>query len=200
MLAFFLPSIATSIYFYQTENKKNDKNLPENNEKPTGATTVDILSEKGKDYPQGDMTKEDKGVSRFSWKEGLTLLKSHLMAAFSNQIVRLWSIWWILLHGGFYLIYSYNQPLWHFIEPDRTDVYNGLTETGMTLVGALGSLLAAKLSQEFIEKWALSIVVICSMGLGSFSIVAGLTSSVFVSYGMYIALGALYHFMITVTR
>lgn len=96
------------------------------------------------------------------------------------------------------MISSYHQPLWSYIEPDRTDIYNGFAETCMTLFGAFGALLAAKINQEFIEKWALWILVTCSMCMGSLAIVAGQTTTVFLSYAMYIALGALYQFMLTV--
>lgn len=149
------------------------------------------------------MLSEDEGVDqlvKFSWTNGVALLKSHLRSACSDKIIRLWSIWWILLHAGFNMMYMYNQALWHFIEPERVVVYNGFAEAALTLCGALGALLAAKLSQHFIEKWAIGIVIVCSIGLGSLSIAAGRTTSVFVSYGMYVAIGAVFNFMITVTK
>lgn len=194
MLALFLPAVTTSIYFYQAKKKPNNESTSEISQEKQN--TVEIVPQNNS-YECEDVAKE---LVKFSWKDGKTLLTSHLKSAWSNKIVLLWSVWWVLLHSGYLLMYSYNQPLWHFIEPERTVVYNGFAETGMTLFGALGALLAAKLSQKFIEKWAIWIVVVCSIGMGSFSIIAGQTTSVFVSYAMYVCLGALYHFMITVTR
>lgn len=136
----------------------------------------------------------------FSWRDAKSLLVSHLRSAYTNKTVLLWSLWWSLLHVGARLTYIYNQPLWHFIDPEREDIYNGFAETGLTLFAAIGSLLAGKLNQKFIEKWAIGIVIVCSLGMGTLSITAGNTPSVFVSYAMYILLGAVFYFMITVAR
>lgn len=194
MLALYLPAVTTSIYFYQAKKKQNiESTRAISYEKPN---TVEIVPQNN----SYEIEHKAKELVKFSWKDGQTLFTRHLKSAWANKIVLLWSVWWVLLHSGYQLMYSYNQPLWHFIEPERTVVYNGFAETGMTLFGALGALLAAKLSQKFIENWAIWIVVVCSIGMGSFSIIAGQTSSVFVSYAMYVCLGALYHFMITVTR
>lgn len=92
------------------------------------------------------------------------------------------------------------QPLWHFIEPDRDDIYNGAAEALVTLFGALSAFSAAFLNQSQVEKWDVWILTLCSALQGGFMIIAALTSSVFVSYAMYILFGTLYHFMITITR
>lgn len=96
--------------------------------------------------------------------------------------------------------YGYNQPLWHYIEPDREAIFNGFAEAGLTLFGALGALLAGLLNQKFIEKSVIPIVILCSATMGICAVLAGITKTVFVAYAMYIALGAGYHFMITITR
>lgn len=192
LIALLLPSVTTSIYFYQSKKREYST---------TVVTVPENCTDKNPYKGQGHQKNEDdQELVEFSWKNGVALWRSHMKSAYSHPTIRLWSIWWILLHTGFYVMYYYNQPLWHFIEPGREDIYNGFAEAGLTLFGALGALLAAKLSQEFIEKWAIWIVVVCSMALGSFSIAAGQTTSVFVSYAMYISLGAVYYFMITVTK
>lgn len=145
-------------------------------------------------------TDESEELVEFSWKDAKRLFQSHLRSAYSNKVVRFWSIWWILSATGYYMMYVYNQPLWHFINPNMETVYNGFAEGGLTLCGALGALLAAKLNQEFIEKWATVIVIVCSFFLGTIGIIAGHTTIVYVSYVMYVCFGAIFNFMITVTR
>lgn len=198
-LALFLPAVTTSIYFYQSKKSKSDREIvpeiEERNKKEEEFTssTIEIL-------PDCEKPGEDEELVKFSWKDGIRLIRAHIRSAYTNKTVRLWSVWWILLEIGFHMVYSYNQPLWHFMEPDREVIYNGFAEFGLTLFGALGSLWAAKLNQKFIEKWALWIVVVCSIGMGTFSIIAGNTQNLMVSYAMYIVLGAVFYFMFTITK
>lgn len=70
----------------------------------------------------------------------------------------------------------------------------------MTLVGALTALLAALLNQKYVERFDVWILTVCSVIQGGVVLVACTTTNVFVSYAMYILFGALYHFMITITR
>lgn len=97
-------------------------------------------------------------------------------------------------------VWSYVQPLWHTIEPDREDIYNGAAEALVTLFGALSAMAAALLNQNHVQKWDVWILTLCSMFQGGVILLAALTTNVFVSYAMYILFGALYHFMITITR
>lgn len=185
MIALFLPAVTTSVYFYQKHVVSDARSDTESNHShPLHVAENEVPEEQ----------------PHFSWTDAKSLFIVHLRSAFTNKIVLLWSIWWILLNTGNSMVYIYAQPLWYSIEPDRKVTYNGFAEAGLTLFGALGSLAAAKLSQERIERWAIGIVIICSIGLGSMAIVAGQTGSVFVSYAMYVSFGALYNFMITVTR
>lgn len=204
LVALTLPAAKTSIYFY---HKKTNQPIPEFESQKDD--TVAALECQSTDNitrrPSMDMKLQDNnGIEeepvQFSWRNAKSLLLSHIRSGYSNQTVLLWSLWWALMQTGFRMVYTYNQPLWYFIEPDREDIYNGFAETGLTLFGALGALLAGKLNQQFVEKWAIWIMVVCSIGQGTLSIVAGNTTNVFVSYAVYIALGAVYYFMVTVCR
>lgn len=104
------------------------------------------------------------------------------------------------MQTGFRMAYTYNQPLWYFIEPERETLFNGFAEAGLTLFGALGALLAAKLNQKFVEKFAIWVMVACALGEGAVVMVTGRSSTVFLSYAMYIFVGAIYYFMVTVCR
>lgn len=135
---------------------------------------------------------------KFSWTKAKGLLWSHFKSGYTDKTVLLWSFWWALMQTGFRMVYAYNQPLWHFIEPDREIEYNGFAEAGLTLFGALGALLAGKLNQQFVERAAIWIMVACSLCQGTFSVLAGQTRKVFLSYAMYMMFGAAYYFMVTV--
>lgn len=97
-------------------------------------------------------------------------------------------------------VWSYVQPLWHTIDPNREAIYNGAAEALVTLFGALSALLAGLLNQKYVERFDVWILTVCSVIQGAVILVAALTTNVFVSYAMYILFGALYHFMITITR
>lgn len=182
VIAVSLPTVSTSIYFYQSKGVKEPLECQPN-------TVMEEMNLQG--------TSE---AVQFSWPLAKDLLIAHIRSAISNKIVLLWSIWWILLNTGHNMVYAYNQPLWAFIiGPDRKDIYNGFAEAGLTFFGAIGALIAAKLNQKCAEKWAYLIVGLSCVILGIFSVVAGRTASVFVAYGMYVLLGAAYNFMITVT-
>lgn len=194
--------MTTSIYFYQKKTTRPELE----SEKDDAAVALEYQSPVDITQPHSiDLKLQDNNVVegepiQFSWRSAKSLLVSHIRSAYSNQTVLVWSLWWALMQTGFRMVYTYNQPLWYFIEPDREDIYNGFAETGLTLFGALAALLAGKLNQQFVEKWAICIMVSCSIAQGTFSIVAGNTSNVFVSYGVYIALGVVYYFMVTVCR
>lgn len=92
------------------------------------------------------------------------------------------------------------QPLWHAIDPNREAIYNGAAEALVTLFGALAALLAGVLNQNYVERFDVWILTSCSVVQGAVLLLAALTTNIFVSYAMYILFGALYHFMITITR
>lgn len=196
IVAISLPAAKTSIYFYQSKSKTIGVVSESDNQK-TEDNELDYSSRVEIDR-KSQAAEEQEELVKFSWINAKSLLWSHFKSGYSNNTVLLWSLWWALLQTGFRMVYTYNQPLWAFIEPDREDIYNGFAESGLTLFGALGALLAGKLNQQFIEKWAIVIVVVCCLGQGTFAILAGRTTSVFLSYAMYIAVGVVYYFMVTV--
>lgn len=177
-----LPAAQTSIYFYQASSHRKQAVDGPNED---GAKAVEV---------------EEETLVKFSWTNAKGLLWSHFKSGYSNKTVLLWSFWWALMQTGFRMVYAYNQPLWHFIEPDRETEYNGFAEAGLTLFGALGALLAGRLNQQFVEKAAIWIMVACSLCQGTFSVLAGRTTTVFLSYAMYMLFGAAYYFMVTVCR
>lgn len=97
-------------------------------------------------------------------------------------------------------MWSYVQPLWYAIDPDRESIYNGAAEALVTLFGATAALLAGLLNQKHVERFDVWILTTCSVVQGGVLLLAALTTNIFVSYAMYILFGALYHFMITITR
>lgn len=94
----------------------------------------------------------------------------------------------------------YIQFLWQQTNPDHENVYNGAVEAALTLLGALGALTAGYLDSKRFERWDMWLLTVCSGLQGSALVWAAFTSSVWISYVMYIIFGILYHFMITVAR
>lgn len=189
-----LPAVRTSIYFYQAPKRPAGAVEEDNNRE----SSIDNSTFEIDPRNQSQETHVEDKMVKFSWKNAKSLLWSHFKSGYSNPTVQLWSVWWALMQCGFRMAYTYNQPLWHFIEPDRVTVFNGFAEAGLTLFGAFGAQLAGILNPRFVEKSGMWIMLGCAVAQGSFSILAGRTGSVFVSYAMYIIIGAVYYFMVTV--
>lgn len=185
LVACTLPSVSSSIYFYQPKEKES---------------RIENVEEATKEGSKIAVKTSDKEDPRFSWSKAWRLLWLHFRSSCSNNTILFWSLWWILLEGGYGMLNMYNQPLWSFIEPDREVEYNGFAEMGLTLFGAIGAQLAGRISQECVERNAILLVVLSSVLCGAFSIIAAITKTVFVSYGMYVLTGAIYNFTVTLTR
>ena len=72
-------------------------------------------------------------------------------------------------------------------------IYNGAVEAALTLLGALGALLASYWSRA-----ALPAPLAAVQGLALFT--GTFVPNVFVSYAGYIVMGMLYHYTITLAR
>ena len=190
-VALTLPPVKTSIYFYQPKKRPQTETAPqlESGEGKT-QSSVEIMPQE---------TREEELV-KFSWRNAKSLLWSHFTSGYKNSTVLQWSLWWSLLQAGFRMGNMYAQPLWHYIEPERENIFNGFAEAGQTLCGGLAALLAGKLNQQYVERTATWIMAVCSIGMGVLLLVGGRTSSVFVSYAMYILFGATYYFMLVGCR
>jgi thiamine transporter 2/3 len=102
--------------------------------------------------------------------------------------------------AGFLQVQSYVQVLWKEIDPDRTIIYNGAVEAGLTLFGAISAFMAGLIDSTFFEKFNLWILTICSLLEGIFVVVSSYATHVLLAYAMYILFGVLYIFMITMAR
>lgn len=131
------------------------------------------------------------------YKQAFKLMQKHFIDSFTNKHVLKWSIWWALATGGFIHVQSYIQPLWGQIKPDAEDIYNGAVEAVLTILGAVGALLAGVIKTDWKRKGEV-VLAVCSIIAGAILIVTSQTEEVFVSYAIYIVYGAIYHFMITI--
>lgn len=132
---------------------------------------------------------------KFSWHRARTLMRLHLVQAYSNRTVLIWSIWWSLAMGGFLQIQSYVQVLW--LDIDQGTSFNGAVEAAVTLLGAISCLCAGFISSENFERLDLYILTLCSLVEGVFIVISSQTSSIWIAYLMYILFGVVYMFMIT---
>ena len=191
-----LPGVKSSTYFYQAEDHTAGSGEERKEQQITypGSTTpstIDIL-------PKGQ--KPDEQTAEFSWTKAKKLLWSHFTTGYSNPTVLQWNFFWALNTSGFRMWFMCAQPLWHFIEPERENIYNGFTEAGLFVGGAIGALLAAKVNQQFVEKAATWIMASSFLAMGCLLMLSGNTSSVIVAYAAHIVNGTLYFSMVVICR
>lgn len=136
---------------------------------------------------------------RHKGEHAFTLMGIHFTNSFSNIYVLKWSLWFALSTCGFIQAQTYMQPLWTAIvnDPDKP-IYNGATEAVLTVLGFLGALLAGVMKVDWKVKGELTLTV-CSLLQGFILLFTSRTDYIFASYVCYVAFGALYHFMITIT-
>ncbi|GJQ66882.1 hypothetical protein Trydic_g7905 [Trypoxylus dichotomus] len=143
------------------------------------------------------MLEENQELTAAKYKTAFSLMKKHLTDSFSNRYVLKWSVWWALATAGFIQIQTYMQPLWAVIKPNSDNIYNGAVEALLTMLGAIGALLAGCLRTDWKYKGEL-VLSLCSITAGAIMLVSSQTEEVFVSYAAYVGFGAIYHFMITI--
>lgn len=95
-------------------------------------------------------------------------------------------------------VINYVQLLWQEIDPLQENFYNGAVEALLTLFGALSATLAGHVLKSSFEKYDIYLLTLCSFIEGGLILISAATSSVYVSYFMYIIFGILFHFIITI--
>lgn len=185
VIALALPSVGISIYMWSYDETTTNDNF----------TPPDIANDNIR------MKRNSSTVTltkpKFSWTRARKLLWEHLIQAYSNRTILIWSIWWSLAMGGFLQIQSYVQLLWQDIDPKQENFFNGGVEAALTLFGAISCLTAGFISSEKFEKFDMWILTFCSLLEGAFIIVSSRTSSIWVAYVLYVLFGVVYMFMIT---
>lgn len=182
-MAIFLPVVTTSIYMWKVDDDKlNENEMPYNqHEKNQQLSMLDKEEQK----PQFSL----KRASRLIWK--------HFKESYSNRTVLIWSIWWATCQAGFFLVINYVQLLWQEIDPNQENFYNGAVEALLTLFGALSATLAGHVLKTSFEKYDIYLLTMCSFIEGGLILISSATSSIYLSYIMYILFGILFHFIIT---
>lgn len=190
-LGIILPGVGVSLYFYSTTSKAPSQPSinDEAPEEPVG--TNDMSSDQKLTHP---------AKAKFSFSRAMDLLWTHFIQGYSNPTVLQSSIWWALAMAGFLMIQSYAQLLWQFIDKDRENLYNGGVEAILTLLGAVGALIAGSVNMKIYERFSMWILAFCAMLEGGLILISAYTTQVFVAYAMYISFGILYNFMITLIR
>lgn len=128
-----------------------------------------------------------------------SLMRAHFTSSFRNTYVIKWSLWYALSMCGFIQVQTYMQPLWTQIVGDNTQpIYNGAVEAALTILGFVGALLAGVLKCNWEIKGEL-LIVLSALCEGFILLYSSRTASVVHSYICYVAFGAIFHFMITVS-
>lgn len=217
-----LPSVHKSIYFYNSENSKQQSGQSPASSLTTqvhleSALTTNSLKDQQLELQQQPQQHQQtaNGIElhntsghkiiaaneneepKFSWQNATRLLGQHVVSAYSKPVVVEWSIWWALATCGQLQVVSYVQFLWKEIDDNHQSAYNGATDAIATLLGAVGALAAGFLNSQRYQKWNLWILTICSLFEGALLLWAATTSSVWVAYAIHIVFYTVYFFVVT---
>lgn len=143
------------------------------------------------------MLEKNDQKPKFSFERASKLIWRHFKESYSNRTVLIWSIWWSLCQAGFFLVINYVQLLWQEIDPDQENFFNGGVEALLTLFGALSATLAGHVLNQSFVRYDIYLLTLCSFLEGGLILISANTSSIYVSYIMYILFGILFHFIIT---
>jgi thiamine transporter 2/3 len=143
------------------------------------------------------MLKNNDQKPTFSFERASRLVWRHFKESYTNKTVLIWSIWWSLCQAGFFLVINYVQLLWQEIDPKQESFYNGGVEALLTLFGALSATLAGHVLNKSFVRYDIYLLTLCSFVEGGLILISATTSSIYVSYIMYILFGILFHFIIT---
>lgn len=111
----------------------------------------------------------------------------------------LWSAYYAVALCFYFQVTNYIQVLWISID-DTQLKYNGAVDAILTLIAAGFSLLAGKIHMNFLRghNQTLIVLIIMSSLQGFFTLMAGLSQSLFACYAYYICFGVSYAFAITI--
>ncbi|XP_055920830.1 folate-like transporter 2 [Eupeodes corollae] len=222
-----LPSVRKSIYFYASENLKQQSVEQQHQQPPLPLTEIQLESALTTNIPKEQHHQQQQlqqppttqpqttnGIElntsghkiiaaneneepKFSCQNATRLLGLHVISAYSKPVVVEWSIWWALATCGQLQVVSYVQFLWKEIDENHQSAYNGATDAIATLLGAAGALAAGFLNSHRYQKWNLWILTICSLFEGALLIWAATTNSVWVAYAIHIVFYTVYFFVVT---
>lgn len=131
--------------------------------------------------------------------DAFKLMANHFQNSFFNLYILKWSLWFALSTCGFIQVQTYVQPLWTEINGDSgSPIYNGAVHSIVTILGFFGSLLAGVMKSDWKLKGDLTLTI-CSLLQGFILLFCSRVEHVMSSYICYIANGALFYFMITIT-
>ncbi|XP_011210672.2 thiamine transporter 1 [Bactrocera dorsalis] len=197
LIALLLPPVHRSLYFYTNPSTElTDVRTKHNSVALTIQT--EVLPKNG---IAADITSTSSDITtvspKFSWFNAYELIVNHIVSAYTNRTVIRWSFWWAMATCGQVQVISYVQFLWKEIDPSHESFYNGAVEATVTLLGAGSAMLAGIANTSHHKKWHMWILTVCSLFMGTFTIISSLTNSVWVAYVMYILFGISYFFVIT---
>ncbi len=83
------------------------------------------------------------------------------------------------------------------IDSDQERFLNGGVEAMLTLLGAVSATVAGHTLNKSFAKYDIYLLTLCSFLQGGLILISAITSSIYVSYIMYILFGVSFHFIIT---
>ncbi|KHJ99544.1 reduced folate carrier [Oesophagostomum dentatum] len=116
-----------------------------------------------------------------------------------SSVVLKWSIWWALASCGIYQMYNYIQALWLEMQPDPTNVENGLTEFANTLIGAILAFVIQFASIDW-HKYGELTIIVTSVLIAVILVTISQVNQVVLAYVGYVSITAIYHALITAAR
>lgn len=128
------------------------------------------------------------------------IIKYQVKTAYTNRLVVLWSVWYVMAVCGSLQVFYYVQMLWIHIDNRPEVMWNGAVEAFITLSCATVALLASRVRRSVLHSsgilWGLVIIAVCQ---GAIIFVFSNTSNRFISYAVYTLYYLLHTFTITIS-
>ncbi|XP_054257221.1 folate transporter 1-like [Macrosteles quadrilineatus] len=154
-----------------------------------------VYAKESKSNPESGITEKEKTYSYAVW-----LLLQDFKEAYTNPYVVKWCIWWILATGGFQQVTDYYiQVLWSEINHGSQNKYNGGVEAVNTIVSGISCYLIGSIQIDWRFRGEL-VLGICTLFKGMFLLFNATTSSIIVSYCIYVAFCMLFDIMSVVAN
>lgn len=139
LVAFYLPSVNSSIYFHRSERQKctdkesghlkNSNELDSYQAEEFHHVSVSLI-------PNVISATDSAGGAKAKQETVFQLFRKDFTTAFSDTYTLKWSLWWAFATCGFFQVVNYIQPLWETLSTAETSlVYNGGVEAVHSLLG-----------------------------------------------------------------
>ncbi|XP_054267352.1 folate transporter 1-like [Macrosteles quadrilineatus] len=164
-------------------------------------TALALPSVEGTAYSADKNSLEKQGVKGCQrYRHAARLLWEELKFAASNVNTLKWCVCWILSNGAFQLVCDYYvQALWNDVTGSRQNTYNAGVEAIYACCSTIICFMVGKLKIDW-QNHGEIVIAVCTLVQAMALFASAQSSSIIMSYGLYITASLLYDFMTVISN